>query len=97
MGGYSLIELADMHIINGRANGNGLRAAPLCQEILPQRRHPDDKAFASIDRRLGRTGTFKPFVVNWGKERSVQTADVEDCIMERAQENSGDITRQIAT
>jgi hypothetical protein len=72
--------------MHGRANGNGKRFALLCQETVPQRRHPNHKIFSAIDRRFRGTGTFNSFAVNRGRERSVGTPDVQERILDSVEE-----------
>ncbi|EZA58873.1 hypothetical protein X777_00694 [Ooceraea biroi] len=62
MAGYSNIELADIHYVYGRANGNCREAQRLYQQIYPQRRCPA-KNFCSVHRRLRETGSFLPGTV----------------------------------
>ncbi|GBM49337.1 hypothetical protein AVEN_148666-1 [Araneus ventricosus] len=64
-----------MHLIYGRAGGNGRLAQTMYQEQYPRRRCPHRTTFANIDRRLLETGPFEITRPNAGQERSVRTPE----------------------
>jgi hypothetical protein len=93
--GFSFNELTDMLLMYGRANCNGRRAARLYQERFPDRRHPNHKTLAAVDRQLRETGTFKPVSVGWGRQRAVRTSDMEERVLDHVDRDAGVSTRQV--
>ena len=52
MPAFSFEELADIHFMYGRANGNSLEARRLYSETFPSRRLPDSKTFVRSHQHL---------------------------------------------
>lgn len=93
---YSVRELADMHFIYGRANGNGLLAKRLYVQKYPNRRAPSHRIFARIHQRLRETGSFEPRNQDRGRNLTVRTPDVEERILAHVEEDPGISVRRIA-
>ncbi|KAJ4450527.1 hypothetical protein ANN_01954 [Periplaneta americana] len=55
---YSNQELAEIHFMYGKADGNAALARRLCQERSPQRQCPDRKTFVRLHYRLCEYGKF---------------------------------------
>jgi hypothetical protein len=94
---YTFKEMADMHLIYGRAYGNSREARRLYQESFPQRHLPHRQTFVNTDRRLRETGTFQPVTANWGRPLSVQTPDLEENILHHTEQDAASSTRRIAS
>jgi hypothetical protein len=95
MEGYSFTELMDMLLMYGCANCNGCVATQLYQEHFPDQCHPNHATFIAVDCHLRETGIFKPVSVDWGRERAVQTAHMEECGLDHVDRVAGVSTRQI--
>ena len=93
---YSNLELADMHLIYGRANGSSRKAVRIYQRTFPGRRVPNYHTFAAIDRRLREYGQFLPVTTDRGAHRTIRTPDVEEQIMQHVEGNLSTSTRRIA-
>lgn len=93
---YTVRELADMHFIYGRANGNGLLAKRLYVQKYPNRRAPSHRIFARIHQRLRDTGSFEPRNHDRGRNLTVRTPDVEERILVHVEEDPGISVRRIA-
>lgn len=93
---YPVNELADMYPMYGHANGNGWKTMHLCQVMFPHCCHPNHETFVAIYNQLRGTGMFGSFAVNWGRERFIQTPDVEEHVQDNVEENPGVGMRQIA-
>ncbi|KMQ96272.1 hypothetical protein RF55_3456 [Lasius niger] len=87
MNEYSFEELADIHLVYGRADGNGRLATRMYQETFPGRRTPNHQTFAAVDRRLRETGQFRPVTANYGARKTVRAPDVEERILDRVNDN----------
>ncbi|KAJ3662391.1 hypothetical protein Zmor_006742 [Zophobas morio] len=93
MARYKNAEIADMHLMYGRAFGN---AHEVYGEAFPQRRLPDHRTFTSIDQRLRENGTFTPKTANWGLERTEHILDAETEILDIVEEEPGISVRRLS-
>lgn len=93
---YSNHEMADMHFIYGKANGSATKAARLYREAYPDRRQPSSKMFVKIHQRLCEIGTFQPSTQDYGRPRSVSTAELEERVLVRIEEEPELSCRRIA-
>jgi hypothetical protein len=93
---YTFKEIADMHLIYGRAYGNSREARGLYQQSFPQRNLPHRQAFVNINRRLRETRTFNPVTANWGRPLSVQAPNLEENILHHIEHDPASSTRRIA-
>lgn len=91
---YSVEELADMHFIYGRANGNTVLAVRLYVERFPNRRIPNRKTFSRIHARLRETGSLKPCTSS-GRPQYVRTVQREERILQIVEANPESSTRRI--
>jgi len=95
MNGYTNAEMADMHYMYGRADGNALEATRLYSERFPNRRVPNRKTFQSIHQRLRETGALKrrggP-----GRPMTVRTAELEEEVLAMVDDDPGTSTRRMA-
>jgi hypothetical protein len=89
---YGNEEYADMHFMHGKANGNALEAARLCQEAFPHRRQPNSRTFTRVHQRLREQGSF----THGGRAGRPKTPDVEERVLQRAAQSPGTSTRRIA-
>lgn len=96
MANYTNAEMADMHFLYGRANGNGLRARRLYAELYPERTLPHHSVFARIHQRLREEGNFSRTTVDCGRSREVRTVALEEAVLNLIEESPGTSTRQIA-
>lgn len=92
---YTNAEMADMHFMYGRANGNATEARRMYAEEFPNRLLPSDKIFSRLHIRLSETGSFK---INGGsgRPRSVSSPAVELDILRRVEDNPNISTRRLA-
>lgn len=86
---YTYAEQTDMLLVLGYCEGNCRRSVRVYGERFPNRRVPNHKTFANIERRLRETGSFRPATANRGRARSIRTPHVEEEILERIEENPG--------
>jgi transposase len=93
---YTFQEMADMHLIYGRAYGNSREARRRYQQNFLQRHLPHRQTFVNINRRLRETGTFQPVTANWGRPLSVQTPNLEENILHLIEQDPAGSTRRIA-
>lgn len=92
---YSFSEMADMHLMYGRANGNALAAQRLYREMFPNRRVPHRQTFEAIDRRLRETGTFSA-MADRGRQREVLQPALEERVLNDVERNPQISTRRAA-
>ncbi|KAJ4450157.1 hypothetical protein ANN_01564 [Periplaneta americana] len=78
---YSNQELAEIHFMYGKADGNAALARRLYQERYPQRQCPDRKTFVRLHYRLCEYGKFNSPGLGRGRPRS-STPEVQDEILE---------------
>jgi len=93
---YTNAEMADMHFMYGRANGNALEARRLYAQNFPNREIPSNRIFAKLHQRLRDTGMFGKNAGDSGRPRSISTPEVEEEILAIVQENPGTSIRRIA-
>ncbi|XP_024886797.1 uncharacterized protein LOC112464181 [Temnothorax curvispinosus] len=92
---YSTREMAEMVFCYGLANGNGRQARAFYAEKYPKRRIPTHKMFSGLFQRLVETGSL-------ARPRSegtfsVRTADIEERVLRRVQDDPQTSIRKIAT
>ncbi|GAB1867694.1 Transposase-like protein [Camponotus japonicus] len=94
---YTNAEMADMHFMYGRANGNALEAHRLYAQNFPKREIPSNRIFAKLHQRLRDIGMFGKNAGDSGRPRSISTPEVEEEILAMVQkENPGISIRRIA-
>ncbi|KAI4468977.1 helix-turn-helix domain [Holotrichia oblita] len=91
---YTNSGTADMQFMYGRANGHTYEARRLYAEAFPNRAIPSDKLFSRLHQRLSENGSF--IVHNAGRPRSTATAETEENVLARVEENPNISTRTIA-
>ncbi|KAJ4446056.1 hypothetical protein ANN_12742 [Periplaneta americana] len=87
---YSNQELAEIHFMYGKADGNVALARRLYQERYPQRQCPDRKTFVRLHYRLCEYGKFNSPGLGRGRLRST-TPEVQEEILEAV-----NMTRRVA-
>ena len=92
---YSTDEQTDMLLVYGFCQGNGRESVRVYQQRFPNRRIPNHKTFARIERRLRETGTLRPKRLDAGRPRTVRTAEHEEAVLEMVYENPEISTRMI--
>ncbi|KAJ4444989.1 hypothetical protein ANN_06788 [Periplaneta americana] len=78
---YSNQELAEIHFMYGKADGNAALPRRLYQESYPQRQCPDRKTFVRLHYRLCEYGKFNSPGLGRGRPRST-TPEVQEEILE---------------
>ncbi|KAJ4443132.1 hypothetical protein ANN_04782 [Periplaneta americana] len=78
---HSNQELAEIHFMYGKADGNAVLTRRLYQERYPQRQCPDRKTFVSLHYRLCEYGKFNSPGLGRGRPRST-TPEVQEEILE---------------
>ena len=84
---YSNEEMAEMHFMYGRANGNAYEACRLYAEAYPNRTCPSDKLFGKLHLRLRENGSFVSRIHDQGRPRSVSAPEMEDEVLRVMDEN----------
>lgn len=92
---YSNQELAEIHFMYGKADGNAALARRLYQERYPQRQCPDRKTFVRLHSRLCEYGTFTAPGLGRGRPRST-TPEVQEEILEAVDRTPSISTRRLA-
>ncbi|KAJ4438679.1 hypothetical protein ANN_14626 [Periplaneta americana] len=93
---YSNQELAEIHFMYGKADGNAALARRLYQERYPQRQCPDRKTFVRLHYRLCEYGKFNSLGLGRGRSRST-TPEVQEEILEAVNMTTPSIsTRRVA-
>ncbi|KAJ4426971.1 hypothetical protein ANN_26770 [Periplaneta americana] len=93
---YSNQELAEIHFMYGKADGNAALARRLYQERYPQRQCPDRKAFVvRLHYRLCEYGKFNSPGLGGGRPRST-TPKVQEEILEAVNMTPSISTRRVA-
>ncbi|KAJ4436202.1 hypothetical protein ANN_18832 [Periplaneta americana] len=92
---YSNQELAEIHFMCGKADGNAALARRLYQERYPQRQCPDRKTFVRLHYRLCEYGKFNSPGLGRGRPRST-TAEVQEEILEAVNMTPSISTRRVA-
>jgi len=75
-------EMTDMHLVFGEARCNLRLAERLYRERFPNRRHPCQKTFASVDCRLRERRTMTANKLDTGRRRLVRIVDFEEDVLE---------------
>lgn len=94
---FTYNEYADMHLVYGRAECNGRRAAGLYRAQFPGRHVPHHSTFSQVDRRLRESGKFKPKKEASGAPRTVRTVDFTDRVLEEFANRPRTSTRLVAS
>ncbi|KAJ4435483.1 hypothetical protein ANN_18099 [Periplaneta americana] len=92
---YSNQELAEIHFMYGKADGNAALARRLYQERYPQRQCSDRKAFVRLRYRLCEYGKFNSPGLGRGRPRST-TPEVQEEILEAVNMTPSISTRRVA-
>ncbi|KAJ4443920.1 hypothetical protein ANN_05707 [Periplaneta americana] len=92
---YSNQELAEIHFMYGKADGNAALARRLYQERYPQRQCPDRKTFVRLHYRLCDYGKFNSPGLGRGRPRST-TPEVQEEILEAVNMTPSVSTRRVA-
>ncbi|KAJ4438109.1 hypothetical protein ANN_14048 [Periplaneta americana] len=92
---YSNQELAEIHFMYGKADGNAALARRLYQERYPQRQCPDRKTFVRLHYRLCEYGKFNSHGLGRGRPRST-TPEVQEEILEAVNMTPSISTRRVA-
>lgn len=85
---FSYVEQVDMLLVYGFCESNGRKSVRVYRERFPNRRVPNHQTFANIVRRLRENGSLKPRTSDCGRKRTTRTADTEEQILERVEEDS---------
>ncbi|KAJ4451322.1 hypothetical protein ANN_02784 [Periplaneta americana] len=88
-------ELAEIHFMYGKADGNAALARRLYQERYPQRQCPDRKTFVRLHYRLCEYGKFNSPGLGRGRPRST-TPEVQEEILEAVNMTPSISTRRVA-
>ncbi|KAJ4427551.1 hypothetical protein ANN_25199 [Periplaneta americana] len=92
---YSNQELAEIHFMYGKADGNAALVRRLYQERYPQRQCPDRKTFVRLHYRLCEYGKFNSPGLGRGRPRST-TPEVQEEILEAVNITPSISTRRVA-
>ncbi|KAJ4431598.1 hypothetical protein ANN_20197 [Periplaneta americana] len=92
---YSNQELAEIHFMYDKADGNAALARRLYQERYPQRQCPDRKTFVRLHYRLCEYGKFNSPGLGRGRPRST-TPEVQEEILEAVNMTPSISTRRVA-
>ncbi|KAJ4430414.1 hypothetical protein ANN_22630 [Periplaneta americana] len=92
---YSNQELAEIHFMYGKADGNAALARRLYQERYPQRQCPDRKTFVRLHYRLCEYGRFNSTGLGRGRLRST-TPEVQEEILQAVNMTPSISTRRVA-
>ncbi|KAJ4429344.1 hypothetical protein ANN_26349 [Periplaneta americana] len=92
---YSNQELAEIHFMYGKADGNAALVRRLYQERYPQRQCPDRKTFVRLHYRLCEYGKFNSPGLGRGRPRST-TPEVQEEILEPVNMTPYISTRRVA-
>jgi len=91
---YTNTELADIHFMYGKADGNAELARQLYREKYPQRRVPCNRVFSGVHQQLRDNGSFSINVRN--RDRSIRTNNVEEVVIQQAIDDPSTSVRRIA-
>ncbi|KAJ4432113.1 hypothetical protein ANN_20728 [Periplaneta americana] len=91
---YSNQELAEIHFMYGKADGNAALARRLYQERYPQRQCPDRKTFVRLHYRLCEYGKCNSPGLGRGRPRST-TPEVQEEILEAVNMTPSISTRRV--
>lgn len=93
---FTNAEMADMHFMYGRANGNSLEACRLYTEMYPNRRPPHHSTFTRLHQRLHESGTFEKRSLDTGRHRHIRTPELEVAVLNIIEAQPETSTRKIA-
>lgn len=88
-------EQTDMLLVLGYCQGNCRESVRVYQERYPNRRIPNHKTFARIERRLRETGRLTPVRVNAGRPRQARTPIAEEAVLQMIDNNPNTSTRRL--
>ncbi|KAJ8942435.1 hypothetical protein NQ318_006238 [Aromia moschata] len=92
---FSNEEYTDMILVYGFCEGNARLCVRVYGERFPNRRLPNHTTFTAVVRRLRETGRFAARTADYGRNRFVRTADVEEEILARGEADPELSTRRI--
>ncbi|KAJ8940106.1 hypothetical protein NQ318_016022 [Aromia moschata] len=92
---FSNEEYTDMILVYGFCEGNERLSVRVYGERFPNRRLPNHTTFTAVVRRLRETGRFAARTADYGRNRFVRTADVEEEILARVEADPELSTRRI--
>lgn len=92
---FTYAELADIHFMYGRANGNTREAQRLYRATFPNRRCPAKSTFSEVHRRARETGCLTPPKLRI-RDPPVRTVDLEEQVLQIVENDAGTSTRKIA-
>ncbi|GBO14990.1 hypothetical protein AVEN_77152-1 [Araneus ventricosus] len=87
MAAYSNQEKADMHFMDGLANGNALEAERLYRQSFPRIHVPERKMFERLHRCLCETGSFVTGMQATGRGRSVRAPQIVEDVLQRVEDH----------
>lgn len=93
---YTFEELADIHFMYGKSNGNSYEARRLYEDAFPDRQLPCANTFLSVHRRLRETGKLTGNFVDCGAPRTAQTVENEENVLIAVEQNPRNSTRRLA-
>lgn len=88
-------EQTDMLLVLGYCQGNCRESVRVYQERYPNRRIPNHKTFARIERRLRETGRLQPARFNTGRPRQARTPIAEEAVLQTIDNNPEISTRTL--
>ncbi|KAJ8939148.1 hypothetical protein NQ318_010903 [Aromia moschata] len=88
-------EYTDMILVYRFCEGNARLSVRVYGERFPNRRLPNHTTFTAVVRRLRETGRFAARTADYGRNRFVRTADVEEEILARVEADPELSTRRI--
>ncbi|KAJ8949891.1 hypothetical protein NQ318_010525 [Aromia moschata] len=92
---FSNEEYTDMILVYGFCEGNARLSVRVYGEWFPNHRLPNHTTFTAVVRRLRETGRFAARTADYGRNRFVRTADVEEEILARVEADPELSTRRI--
>lgn len=93
---FTNAEMADLHFMYGRANGNFLEACRFYTEMYPNRRPPHHSTFTRLHQRLHESGTFEKRSLDTGRHRQIRTPELEVAVLNIIEAQPETSTRKIA-
>ncbi|KAJ8943144.1 hypothetical protein NQ318_022885 [Aromia moschata] len=92
---FNIEEYTDMILVYGFCEGNVHLSVRVYGERFPNRRLPNHTTFTAVVRRLREIGRFAARTADYGRDRFVRTADVEEEILARVEADPELSTRRI--
>lgn len=93
---FSFSEMSDMLLTLGECRGNCAAAARLYEGKYPDRRIPNRKTFASIERRLRENGSFRVQRNDCGGPRTARTVQFDEEVLNLIGDDNSISTRSIS-